>query len=310
MAYYEQQNKRRFLLGQQNNALVLLISINLIIFCILAFVKLMYFVSEGDTTSGVIKYNTNFLQWIGLPADTHKLLVRPWTVLTHMFVHDRVWHIIGNMIWLWVFGYIFQDFTGNKKIIPVYIYGALAGALAFILAYNFLPALKPGLSAASAIGASAGIMAIAVATTMIAPDFRFFPFINGGIPLWVITLLYIIIDFATIPYSNHGGHIAHLAGAAMGFLFIYLMRRGHDWSEWMNNAYDWVNNLFNPDKPKKGKSIKEELFYKSTSKPFTKTPNLTQKRIDDILDKINQKGFDSLTQEEKDLLKKAAEEDV
>jgi membrane associated rhomboid family serine protease len=310
MAYYEQQNKRRFLLGQQNNALVLLISINLIIFCILAFVKLMYFVSEGDTLAGIAKYSTNFLQWVGLPADTGKLIVRPWTILTHMFVHDSIWHIIGNMIWLWVFGYIFQDFTGNKKIIPVYIYGALAGALAFILAYNFLPALKPGLPMASAIGASAGIMAIAVATTMIAPDFRFFPFINGGIPLWIITLIYVIIDFAQIPYSNHAGHIAHLAGAAMGFLFIYLMRRGHDWSEWMNNAYDWVNNLFNPDKPKKGKSIKEELFYKSNSKPFTRTPNLTQKRIDDILDKINQKGFDSLTQEEKDLLKKAGEEEV
>jgi membrane associated rhomboid family serine protease len=310
MAYYEQQNKRRFLIGQQNNALVMLISINLIVFCILAFIKLMYFVGEGDTATGLVKYNTNFLQWVGLPADTNKLLVRPWTVLTHMFVHDNVWHIIGNMIWLWVFGYIFQDFTGNRKIIPVYIYGALAGALAFILAYNLLPALKPGLPVATAIGASAGIMAIAVATTMIAPDFRFFPFINGGIPLWVITLIYVIIDFAQIPYSNYGGHIAHLAGATMGFLFIYLMRRGHDWSEWMNNAYDWVNNLFNPDKPKKGKSIKEELFYKSNSKPFTRTPNLTQKRIDDILDKINQKGFESLTQEEKDLLKKAAEEDV
>jgi hypothetical protein len=153
-------------------------------------------------------------------------------------------------------------------------------------------------------------MGIAIATTTMAPGYRIFPFINGGIPLWVLTMIFVIIDLATIPYNNPGGHIAHLAGGGMGFLFIVMMRKGYDWSNWMNNAYDWVNNLFNPEKPKKGKRMKTELFYKSSTKPYSKTSNITQQRIDDLLDKINQKGYSSLTDDEKELLKRASKEDL
>ena len=103
-----------------------------------------------------------------------------------------------------VFGYIFLDLTGNRKIIPLYIYGALAGALAFVLAYNFLPALKPMLPNAEALGASAGVMAIAVAVTTIAPGYRIFPMLFGGIPIWVLTTIYLIIDLASIPLKQPG----------------------------------------------------------------------------------------------------------
>ncbi len=84
---------------------------------------------------------------------------------------------------------------------------------------------------------------------------------------------------------------------------------GYDWSGWMNNFFDWVNNLFNPDKPKRGKSIKEELFYKSSTAPYKKTMNLTEARIDAILDKIHEQGYTSLTEEEIELLKRAGEKD-
>jgi hypothetical protein len=226
-----------------------------------------------------------------------------------MFLHDGLWHVFGNMLWLWMFGYIFQDLTGNRKIFPVFFYGGMAGALAFVLAYNFLPGLKPFMPNQFALGASAGVMAIAVATTVVAPGYRIFPMLNGGIPLWVITAIYLIIDLATIPGDNPGGHIAHLAGALGGFLFIYAFRRGYDWGAWINNFFDWVSNLFNPDKPKRAKVIKSELFYKSGKQPFTKTPNVTEQRVDEILDKISQKGYQSLTEEEKDLLKRASEKD-
>jgi hypothetical protein len=161
------------------------------------------------------------------------------------------------------------------------------------------------------LGASAGVMAVAIATTVMAPGYRIFPLLNGGIPLWVLTTIFVIIDLATIPVSNPGGHIAHLAGAGMGFLFISQMQRGREWSTWINNFFDWVNNLFNPDKPKKGKVIKSQLFYKSKVTPYKKTStNFSQQRVDEILDKINQKGYNTLTQEEKDILKRASAEDL
>lgn len=309
MSYYDRNYRSRLSFGQRSNALIILIAINLVIFVILAFVKAIYFMRYENNTEAANHFYDSALTWFVLPADLHQLASKPWTIITHMFTHESVWHVLGNMMWLWVFGYILQDLTGNRKIFPVFLYSALGGAIAYLLAINFLPALQKYVPVAVALGASAGVMGIAVAATTIAPGYRIFPMLNGGIPIWIITVFYLIIDLATIPDSNPGGHIAHLAGGLTGFLFIYSFRKGRDWGSWMNNAYDWVNDLFNPDKPKKGKSIRQELFYKSSSKPFNKTPNLTEKRIDEILDKINEDGYDSLSEEEKELLKKASKED-
>lgn len=288
----------------------MLLVLNLVIFVILAFIKIIYYFSAGK--EGVSAFDTDILHWVALPADMGTYVTRPWTLLTHMFVHDtsNVWHILGNMLWLWAFGYILQDLTGNRKLIPIFLYGALAGALAYVLAFNFINPLKESLTVSYAYGASAGVMAIAIAATALAPGYRIFPMLNGGIPLWVITILYLIIDLATIPYNNPGGHIAHIAGAVMGFIFVRQLQHGRDWSNWMNNFFDWVNNLFNPDKPKKGKVVKSQLFYKAKVQPFTKTPTVTQQKVDEILEKIHQKGYSSLSEDEKEVLKRASKEDI
>ena len=308
MSYYRQENRRsRLTVGQDGNALITLIAILLVVFILLAFIKVIYYFSYSS--NGLAPYHTNILNWVILPANISTFLTRPWTLITHMFVHDSVWHIVGNLLWLWAFGHILQDLTGNRKIIPLFIYGGLAGAFAFMLSFNLIPVLKQYIDV-PALGASAGVMAIAIATTAMAPGYRIFPFINGGIPLWVLTMVFVIIDLATIPYNNPGGHIAHLAGAGMGYLFVVMLRNGYDWSNWMNAVFDWVTNLFNPDNPKKGKRIKTELFYKASTKPYKKTSNITQQKIDDILDKINQKGYNSLTDDEKEMLKRASKEDT
>ena len=309
MSYYEKEYKRRLSFNQNGNALVMLIAINLVIFVLFTFVKVFYYFSY-DQPAADINFGNDIYSNLALPASLHEFVKKPWTLITHMFYHYSVWHIISNMLWLWAFGYILQDLTGNGKIIPIYIYGALAGAIAFVLAFHLIPTLKEHVNDANAVGASAGIMGIAIATTMIAPGYRIFPMLNGGIPLWVLTMIFLIIDLATIPGTNSGGHIAHLGGALAGFLFIYMLRRGYDGSEWMNNVYDWFNNLFNPSKPAKKRKVKQELFYKAGTQPYTKTPNLTQQKIDEILDKINQKGYSHLTEEEKELLKRASQEDL
>ena len=307
MAYHEKEYQQKLSLAQSKNALITLIAINLVLFVILFFVQAMFTLQYGkELASGL--FRTRVVDWFALSPNVHTILARPWTILTHMFVHIDVWHVLGNMLWLWVFGYLLHDLTGNRKIFPVFIYGGLAGALAFVLAFNFIPALIA--APAPAIGASAGVMAIAVAVTTIAPGYRVFPMLNGGIPVWIITVFYLIVDLATIPISNPGGHIAHLAGALAGFLFIYFFRRGYDGGAWMNKIFDWINDLFNPEKPSKGTSIKTELFYKSETRPFKKTPNVTSQRVDEILDKINVKGYHSLTEEEKELLRRASKEDL
>ncbi|PWT71491.1 MAG: rhomboid family intramembrane serine protease [Bacteroidetes bacterium] len=302
----EDNYRKRMGLGQDGNALMHLIIINAVLFVILKFVFVIYLLAGLRPEA----YYNNVFSWFALPAGIERFLSRPWTLLTDMFADYRVFRFISNMFWLWCFGYILQDLTGNRKLIPIYIYGGLAGGIAFVTAHYLIPGLQAQVSSSALSGANPAIVAVAVATTTVAPDYRIFPMINGGIPLWVLTLIYILINFSSISYGDSSAYMANLAGAGMGFLFIYQMRRGRDWSAWMNRFFDWCNNLFDPDKKKNDKSGKDEFFYNvSGTQPYKKIPHITQKRIDDILDKINQQGYRFLTNEEKDILKRAAEEE-
>ena len=310
MPYMEKQYKQRIALGQSNNALTMLIIVNLVLFASLIMIRTFFYFFYREDGQAEQLFAQKALTWFVVPADLSQLASKPWTIITAIFSHVSVWAILANMLWLWTFGYIMQDLTGNKKIIPVFIYGGLAGVIGFLAIYNLIPSLQAQVPVATYFGANAGIAAIAVATTMVSPGYRIFPMLNGGLPLWILTVIYLLVSVATVPVFSIEYFVPLVAGALMGWLFMMMVRMGYDWSDWMNNFYDWINNLFNPDKPKKGMDIKEELFYKSASKPYTRTPNLTQQRIDEILDKINQKGYGFLTDEEKSLLKRASEEDV
>jgi membrane associated rhomboid family serine protease len=125
-----------------------------------------------------------------------------------------IWHAFSNMLWLSTFGYILQSLTGNKKIIPLYIYGGLVGAIIYVVAFNTLPPLKHISSSSILLGASASVMAIAMTTTTLAPNYRIFPLISGGIPLWVLTLIFALIDIASISASNTGVHLSHIGRRA------------------------------------------------------------------------------------------------
>jgi membrane associated rhomboid family serine protease len=306
MRVMEDNYRKKMGLGQDGNALVRLIVFNAVLFVILKFVYVIFLTTSLNTGA----YYKNVFTWFALPADLGKLSSRPWTVLTYMFSDDQVFRFIANMFWLWGFGYIMQDITGNRKLIPVYIYGGIAGAVVYILSYYIFPKLQVQIPFAALAGANPAVIAIALATTTVAPDYRIFPMINGGIPLWILTVIYILINFSSISHGDSGVYLADIAGGCLGFFFIYQMKRGNDWSVWMNNFFDWYNDLFNPNKKKKTKSPKDEFFYKvSGTQPYKKIPNITQKRIDDILDKINQQGYRFLTDEEKEILKRAADKE-
>jgi membrane associated rhomboid family serine protease len=300
--------RKKISLGADGNALTALISINTVIFLVFIFVKIIYYLTQSAPGA----FENSVQPWINLPAGLNNLASRPWTFFTYMFTHTNFIVTLTNMLWLWVFGSILQSITGNRKLIPIYIYGGISGACLFIASYYLIPPLKPQINMASLQGASAAIMAVAVATTTFAPNYRFFKMLNGGIPLWVITALYIIIDFAGIAGESTAYNLAHMGGALTGFLFVYSYRKGNDLSLWMNKFYDWFMNLFNPAKKRVPvKKIKEKVFYKTgNTKPFVKKTHITQQRVDEILDKINQKGFQFLTEEEKSILKRAAETDL
>jgi membrane associated rhomboid family serine protease len=238
-------------------------------------------------------------------------LNRPWTILTYMFsdTNAGLMRIISNMLWLWAFGYVFQQYLGNEKLIPTYIYGGIMGAVVFIAAHYFISPLKGNITHAGLIGANAATMAVAAATTMIAPDHRFFTQIRKGIPIWVLLAVYIIIDFAGVASMEAAHSLSHIGGAIMGVLVVFLLRKGMDTTVWMNQLYNWMLNLLSPPKKDTKASIKNKVFYNTGDrKPFSKTMNVNQQKVDEILDKINLLGYDALSEEEKTVLKKASEE--
>ena len=302
---YMDRRLHKISLGDDNNALMALVGINALIFISFGLIQVIYYMTDSSDSA----FQYEILRWFILPAKLTSLAKTPWTLLTYMFIHVGFVYTLVNMLWLWAFGSILQTISGNGKIIPIYLYGGLAGAVVFIACSYALPQLRHDIEYSSMLGANAAIMAIAVATTALTPDYRLFRRLNGGIPLWILTLLYIIIDFAGSGGTGH--HLAHLGGGLIGFLFVVSLKKGYDWGKWMTDVYYWFNNLFNPEKKTlPAQKIKEKVFYKTgNQKPFVKRPVITQQRIDEILDKINQKGYQLLSEEEKSILKKAREAD-
>lgn len=292
-------------LGDSQNSLTRLVIINLVVFITLALCRAYFFFFYQDTAQIEQIFRQQILQWFALPGQFQQMLYRPWTLLSAMFTNVGVWMVLGNMLWLWAFGFIFQDLSGNRKIIALYLYGGVAGSLGYLLASSILP---DATSAGLFYGAAPSVMAVAIATTMLSPYYRLFPQLMGGFPLWVLTVVYVLVSVATKPLQQPLSYLPLLAGGAMGFVFMQLIRMGYDLSDWMNRIFDWANDLFNPEKPKQKKTgIKDIHFYKATRKPFDKKPRLTQERIDALLEKIHQKGMDSLTQEEKEFLERASQ---
>jgi len=271
------------LIGRRADMLTRLIVINVIVF-ILANI----FVNIPGLGGYVYDY-------LALPSSLHKLLYRPWTLITYMFLHVQTMHLIFNMLWFYWFGIIFTDFMGAKRLLYTYLIGGVAGGLLFIVFSNiFMPY-------SNLVGASAGIMAVIVATAILVPDYELRLIFFGPVKLKYLAIgafvLTSLVDFSV----NSGGKVSHIGGALYGILYMYQYRKGIDYAEMASNFVTRIKNLFTP--AKSGAKMK-----KSGGSGFKqKTSNVDdkQKKIDAILDKISASGYDALTKEEKDFLFKS-----
>ncbi len=290
--------KRQFTSG---NTVTQLIIINVAIFLLINIVNVVVFLIHSSRATSDL-WMSNMLEWVMLPADTMQLLKRPWTLLTHIFTHQGILHLLFNMLWLFWFGKIIQEFIGNKKILPLFIYGGLTGAALLIISYNIFPALQPSLPYVKALGASAGVLAIVVAAATLVPDYTVFLLFFGAVRIKYIALVMIAIDLVSIPEYNTGGHIAHLGGALFGYVFIKQLQVGHDWSIPFNNFTNRLVSIFSRKKEPHVvyRTGKQESRKKSRSGSAESVDK--QKRVDEILDKIARSGYDSLSKEEKEFL--------
>jgi membrane associated rhomboid family serine protease len=278
-----------------NNAHVQLIIINVVVFLALAVV---YVFSNALQVPEVIRAIHDQL---AIPAPLGEFLQKPWTILTYAFVHDLsdIFHILFNMLAFYWFGKLFVEYLGSDKLIAVYVLGALAGGIAYLLVYNTIPFYMERIGTFSGmVGASAAVYAVVVATATLLPDYTFFLLFLGPIRIKYIAGFYIVLSFLGSVGANAGGNVAHLGGALIGFVYLKQLQSGANWGNWITVTIDWFKGLFRA-KPKVKVTYRKQ--YSEAQKPKAKS-TISQDEIDAILDKISDAGYESLTKEEKEKL--------
>jgi len=286
-----------------------LIFINTIVFLAITLVQIVLALFRMDISS--------LLQWIEMPASVSQFLLQPWSIITYMFLHAGVMHLLFNMLWLYWFGQLSLYFFTARHLRGVYIWGGICGALLYLLAFNLFPYFENAVYYTYMMGASASVLAIVTAVAYREPNYQVNLLLLGRLPLKYFALIVIGIDLLFITADNAGGHIAHLGGALGGLLFAYLLNKGFDLTYYINviidalsrfstvivDGFSYLSAVFRqPIKPQKprmkvtyGEATKEE-----SPKPNVEPQTTNQSScIDEIRAKIKQSGYQGLTEEEK-----------
>ncbi len=286
-----------------DNSLFKLIAINILVFFGLLIVRVMM------TISGLGELYKAGLSYLMMPASLPTLATQPWTVFTYMFLHEGVFHILFNMLFLYWFGQLVHQYLGSRKLANLYVLGGLFGAAFYVLIYNLAPYFSGSVESSMMLGASAGVFAVVVGAATLAPNTTFFLILIGPVKIVYIAAFYVIMSFANSIGSNAGGEIAHLGGALLGYFYIVQLRKGTDWGVPVQKVGIFFENLFSGNRSKvkvsyrKAKTKTTGSFASFSSKSKTNSPakpqETSQEEIDQILDKIAAKGYDALSKEEK-----------
>ncbi len=250
---------------------------------------------------------TEFVSWFTLPDNFYELIWQPWSLLTYSFLHFGFWHVFWNMLVLYWFGNYVLNLFSEKRFLTIYLLGAIAGGLLYVVSYNLFPVFSG--NSGRLIGASAAVRAIMIFIAAYTPHakMRIFTF---SIELWHIGVAVVVLDILQLTSaSNPGGMIAHLGGALFGYMYAVQLKKGNDIGSGFERMMDGIANLFKPAKKKPFKKV-----YRTTQRTSSRSNKQVfdtdkQKKIDAILDKIAKSGYDSLTKSEKEFLFKAGKDD-
>ncbi|OUX05068.1 MAG: hypothetical protein CBE00_11520 [Planctomycetaceae bacterium TMED240] len=288
---------------RQGNVVLWLIAINLAIFFLQGVVDLIGFLFIVDDSAFLSFYKEYFYA----PSNLGSLLYRPWTLLTYAFFHADFWHILFNLLYLYWFGRIFQVYHSEKRLLNLYLLGALAGSAFYITSYNLFPVFEQAKHQAYLLGASGAVWSIIAAAMATNPAYRIRLFIIGSVPLWGIVLFMFGRDLLSFQ-SNPGGILAHFGGMITGFSFVGLYRRGYNIIGWMSWPRERIASWRISRKSRRQYSarVQRQANFQSKGKNRKSSPQSSgqseQEQLDLILDKISAKGYDTLSKEEKTFL--------
>lgn len=278
------RGRRNFSWVRGFSALQWLLVINVAVFVVVRLLLLVPLFAAGSDMPAAVD------NLLAMPTALAPLAAHCWTLLTHMFTHIDLWHIIINMLWLWWMGNLFMEFFTERQLLALYVLGGLGGAAATVLAYAVLPVLPQG---SLLIGASGAVTAIMLGITAYRPTYRVNLFIIGSVELKWVAIVIILIDVLCLG-SNTGGHIDHLGGAAVGLAFGLLITRGTDITRLLTSPLTALAGLARRKTPRRG--------------PQPDQGRLSEQQVDAVLDKVRRSGYDSLSAGERELLARASRE--
>jgi len=284
-----------------NNAHVQLIVINVAIFLVMGAIYVFSTIGGADWVYALVS------KQFTIPPKFGDFLVRPWTIITYAFAHSLtdIFHILFNMLVFYWFGRLFIEYLGNDKLIALYVLGAITGGVVYLMVYNLVPFFIERSEFLGMVGASAAVFAIVTGAAVLLPNYTFYLLFLGPIRIKYIAAFYIIMSFLGSVGSNAGGNIAHLGGALIGFIYIKQLQVGVDWGSWVTSTLDWIKSLFEPRPKVKVSYRKSEPQTKARPRPTAKSKagsKASQEEIDAILDKISERGYESLSADEKEKL--------
>lgn len=282
--------------NRRDNSLYKLMAINLIAFFVLLISRVVL------TLSGFGALYKEGLKWIMMPASLSTLAKQPWSIFTYFFLHEGLFHILFNLLFLYYFGLLVHQYLGSRKLTNLYLLGGVFGAGFYLLMYNIAPYFSGAVDTSFMLGASAGVFAVVVGAATLAPQTTFVLLLLGPVKIVYIAAFYVLLSFANSIGENAGGEIAHLGGAMLGYGYIVALRKGWDLGIPIQKVGLFFENLGNRRAPKVSYRRTSSTTTGNTKSEGAKQVNretLTQEEVDKILDKIADKGYDGLTKEEK-----------
>ena len=291
---------------QSGNTITRLIIVNVAIFLLVTVFQFVILITGGfDHHDGLFD---KVVQYLFLSQDLVWDAKHPWTIFTHMFTHVGFFHMLFNMMVLYWFGRIAGDLLGDHRMLPLYLFSGLSGALIYLLTSPLF------YDNSTLHGASGAIMGIVAAAGMTAPDYQMRLLFFGDVKLKYIVFGLLVIYFISLAnMDNAGGQMAHFGGAAFGFFYVHMLRQGHDLTAGFRRMVTFLRKPTRIPTPTAKRKVTMEVRHRSGSRqrdinsPPQRSYMDEQEKLDSILEKIKKSGFESLNEDEKQFLHDASQ---
>jgi len=272
-----------------SNLAIKIIVINVLIFLLFHVIDIIFDIAGLAPPANLLMEN------IGLNSMYQIFLIKPWTLITHMFMHSGFFHLFFNMLMLFFTYRLFIQYFEDRDFFSVYFLSGISGAALFLLAFNIIPSLSNKVGTI-AVGASACVYGTLAAICAYKPEERVR--LYGVFNIKLFWLLFIIIFLNIINYrSNIGGYWGHFGGIFFGLAFAYYRKKNVNIQKPLFIIYDF---LFEKRRRSPLKVVHSSV--KRNIGTTSKSAYSNEDVLNTILDKISKSGYDSLTKEEKRIL--------